>query len=170
MRKFCFALVLMGVSIWVVAPSGAASTGDSVNGGGQIAPAGTDPNCENHFAVNARSGPNGESPTGVLHYTAANCTGFFKADVICVRVVGNRATVLGEFTHTKFENPTFEDGGVLAFYEDNGNPGKNGISPDRQQNTRLTAAGLAAQKLLGCPAPIEPRTQLTHGNLQIDDG
>ena len=69
----------------------------------------------------------------------------------------------------KFENPTFEGGGVLAFYEDNGNP-KGGVSPDRQQNSRLTASEFAAMQLIGCPPPIEPRTQLQSGNLTITDG
>ena len=168
MRKLVFPLALLGVAFWAAAPSGAAPAGDSVHGGGQFLAAAAEPECETHFSVNARSGSLGEDPRGNVHYGTANCGSKFKAEVVCVRVVGNQASVLAEFTKTKFRNPTFEGGGIRAFYEDNGNP--SGGVPDRQQVTRLTADEFAAFRLLGCPPPIEPRTPLTHGNIHITDG
>lgn len=166
MKKAIVAVAAVGCWALVLSPVAGAGPGDSVHGGGTVPPTATA--CDNHFAVNARSGPSGESPDGILHYTSADCGRFFNAEVVCVRVVGNQATVLAEFRNDDRGDPAFEGGGLLAFYEDNGNP-SGGQTPDRQQNSRLTATQFAIQKALGCPPPIVPRTQLQSGNLVIRD-
>jgi hypothetical protein len=163
MRKLCFALVLVGVSIWAVAPSGAAPNGDSVHGGGKFLA--MPDQCDQHFAINARSGPNGENPDGTMHITSAKCGNDFKANVICVRVVGNQASILAAYDRTTV--PRVEGGGERVFLEDNGNPQGEA---DRQQNTKMTEAEFAVQRMLGCPPPIEPRTPLENGNIVINDG
>lgn len=145
------------------APGVGATAGDSVHGGGELPP--TAQGCENHFAVNARSDADGTNPRGILHFTDANCGRFFDAEIVCVRVSGNRASVLAELRHNRGD-PRFS--GLLAFFEDNGTP-KGGTPPDRQQNERLTPEAFAARVALGCPPPIQPRTQLVHGNLTITD-
>ena len=171
MRKFAFVPGIAIAAALFVAPTQAAGPGDSIHGGGFISPPAS---CPSHFAVNARSGPAGEDPDGRLHYASASGTAtcpksaFFNADVVCLRVDGNQATLLAGLDKTKNGPPRFEGGGFMAFYEDNGNP-KGGEPLDRQQNTRLTPEQFAVQQALGCPPPIEPRTTLIHGNIHIRD-
>ena len=166
MKRLSLAITAIAATagLTAVAPSvGGATAGDSVHGGGQLPP--TASGCVNHFAVNARSDADGTDAKGVLHYQAANCKAFFNADVVCVRVAGNRASVVAEFRNNRGD-PAFE--GLLAFYEDNGQP-EGGVSSDFQQNVRLNAAQLAARQALGCPPPIHPFTRLVRGNLVITD-
>jgi len=135
---------------------------DFVVGGGEIG----DPGLENHFAYNAQSGPNGEDADGRAHYVDPGDRKF-QGDVKCLRVEGNQASFVIEFTQGTKGQGAFE--GALIYAEDNGNP-QGGVSPDRQQNSRLTQAQLDAELADGCPEPIVPRRQLNSGNIVVHDG
>ena len=172
MRRKLSLLALMGAMLALVAATTAGadpSNKDSVHGAGQILTApgdGSVPN--NRIEVTASSGPAGEDPQGKVSFKALADKPAFSGDVVCLRVEDNRATILFSLDKTKEGPERFDDGGALVFIEDNGNP-SGGVSPDRQRNFRLTEAQFAAQKLAGCPAPIEPMRQLESGNLIVRD-
>ena len=168
MRKLAVPLAALSAcaAVAIVGPAmGGATAGDSVHGGGQLPR--TVGGCVNHFAVNARSDADGSNPTGLLHYEDANCGNYFDAEVFCLRVVNNRASIIAEFRHNNSLGQNFS--GILAFYEDNGTPTNSGRPADFQQNMRLTPVQLAIREAQGCPTPIHPATRLVHGNLQVTD-
>ena len=162
--------VLTGVTASAVAvPSNQAQNHDSVQGAGQILTApgdGSIPN--NRIAVTAKSGPSGERPRGMVSFKALADQPAFRGPVICLRVEGNKATILFALEKTKDAPPRFENGGGLVFIEDNGNP-VGGVPVDRQRNFRLTESQFEDQKAQGCPAFQEPMRPLVHGNLVVRD-
>jgi hypothetical protein len=174
MRSILKFIVLAGAALGIVAtasavPSNDANNKDSVQGAGQVLTApgdGSVPN--NRLEVTAKSGPAGEDPQGKVSFKALADKPAFSGDVVCLRVEGNRATILFSLDKTKEGPERFEDGGALVFIEDNGNP-SGGVSPDRQRNFRLTPVQFEAQKLAGCPAPISPTRNLESGNLTVRD-
>jgi hypothetical protein len=175
MRRKLSMLALTGVVLAIVAataaavPSNEADNKDSVHGAGQILTApgdGSVPN--NRINVTAQSGPSGEDPQGKVSFKALADKPAFSGDVVCLRVEGNRATILFSLDKTKEGPERFDDGGALVFIEDNGNP-SGGSSPDRQRNFRLTQAEFTVQKAAGCPAPITPVRELESGNLIVRD-
>ena len=141
----------------------ASSPGDSVIGSGKLPS--TPSGCVNDLTVVAHSGPNGGNPGGSLSYDDNECARYFIGDVSCLRVEGNRASIVAEFRQNEADE---RFAGLVVFYEDNGPP-VNGTPADFQQNRRLTSSQLAKQQAKGCPAPIHPVTRLTQGNLKIRD-
>jgi hypothetical protein len=175
MRRKLSVLALVGVVLTGVAatagavPSNESGNKDSVHGAGQILTApgdGSVPN--NRINVTAKSGPSGEDPDGKVSFKALADKPAFSGDVVCLRVEGNRATILFSLDKTKQGPPRFEDGGAIVFIEDNGNP-SGGESPDRQRNFRLTEEQFAIQRAAGCPEPITPMRELESGNLIVRD-
>lgn len=171
MRKLVFTLALVGATAFIVAPSGATygKSADTILGAGFTNP--TMDDCEDYFGVAGKSGPNGENPQGLYAMSGAECGVSFVSSMDCLRVEGNRASMLARFTKTRFRKPTYEGGGVRVFFEDNGNPYR-GVSSDRIRITRMTAETYAKFLALGCPAPQSPpggSTQLVKGNIIIDD-
>lgn len=78
---------------------------------------------ENHFAFSVHSGPQGEEPKGQVHFhdnTTKDGTPKrrFQGDVTCLRVSGNRATFVVDFS--KLKNRSGD--GTVVTVEDNGNP------------------------------------------------
>jgi hypothetical protein len=175
MRRKLSLLALLGAVLAVVTATAAAvpenegNNKDSVQGAGQILTApgdGSVPN--NRINVTAKSGPSGEDPQGKVSFKALADKPAFSGDVVCLRVEGNRATILFSLDKTKEGPERFDDGGALVFIEDNGNPSDGG-SPDRQRNFRLTQEQFAVQQAAGCPAPISPMRELESGNLTVRD-
>jgi hypothetical protein len=123
---FCAGAILLVLTM----PSsafGQAPADDSVTGEAgvcaQVLPNGF---CESHsIRVDARSGPDGENPTGTLHYEFSfgtpSSTGFIESQVTCLSVAGNLATI--GFTGREFD--TFLEFFVagLVTVEDGGGPG-----------------------------------------------
>jgi hypothetical protein len=106
---------------------GQATAGDSVTGEAedcvQVLPNGF---CESHSVrVEARSGPNGENPTGTLHYGFSfgtpSSTGFGEGEITCLSVAGNVATV--GFFGLEFAGPLEIFVAGLVTVEDGGGPG-----------------------------------------------
>jgi hypothetical protein len=151
--------------------AGAAGSKDRVNGGGELrtAPPGSS-NPPNHFSINAQSNPDGTDAFGILHFTSAQQGLRFDADILCLRVVGNRASILARFRHTKNEPPRLDGGGIVVFVEDNGNPQPGGQSSDRHQNTRLSAPRFDLMVQMGCPDPtLASLVQQLRGNIHVTD-
>jgi hypothetical protein len=119
----------------------------------------------NRFEINAQSDPDGSNPQGQGGF--ADTPDFkFKGEVVCLRVSGNRATVVVRFEHTKNQPPQF--GGDVMFLEDNGKlPGTD--SPDFITNARITPAQTDAFAANGCPATIHPTTPVASGDIKIED-
>ena len=100
-----------------------------------------------------QSDPDGSNPKGQGGF--ADMPDFkFKGQVVCLRVSGNRASVVVRAEHTKNQPPTL--GGDVMFLEDNGK-GPGNTSPDFITNARLTQAQTDAFAANGCPPPIHIR-------------
>lgn len=173
-RIILFAAVLVAATFVPVVATASADDGspnqDYVVGGGQNNPAN---GVINHFAIAAHSDPNGDNPFGqglFVDTASGPPIHAFMGDVVCLRVDGNRASVLLAVDHGLNQPPALDDGGDLMFFEDNGGP-VNGQSPDRMINQRLNAAQLQAQETAGCPAPkaISPDRTLSAGNIVVHD-
>jgi hypothetical protein len=170
MRKLSL-LALMGAVLAGLTASAAAVPDhkDSVHGAAQILTApgdGSVPN--NRLNVTAQSGPSGENPKGKVSFKALADKPAFRGDVVCLRVVGNRATVLFSLDKTKEGPPRFENGGGLMFVEDKGNP-VGGVPVDEQRNMRLTEEEFEEQRNEGCPPPEDPTRPIVRGNLHVRD-
>jgi hypothetical protein len=102
MRRFiCFVVVAAALSV-AVGPAQAAP-GDSAQGHGTetaVAPS--------EFRFKARSGPQGQNPTGSM---ALRTSGFYvEADVHCLFVAANEATLIGKITYKEgLDEGTFEE-------------------------------------------------------------
>ena len=134
---------------------------DHVVGGGQNNPPSTAPVA--HFQINAKSGPNGEDPEGFFSFKRTvdgPPTEEFTAEVTCLNVQGNLATVVGHVQRTK--DDTFPaDRYYLVRIKDMGQ-GKN--TEDRVGNS------LYLGDPTKCPSPIEPRAEVvTSGNVDVFD-
>jgi hypothetical protein len=88
-----------------------------------------------HLSVAAHSDPDGSDPTGHVRAKGsldpAGLTAFgLEGEVTCLNVEGNHAAIKYRFKHAQgAASPTFQDGGVQVFIEDNGAPGQG--PPDR---------------------------------------
>jgi hypothetical protein len=123
----------------------------------------------NQFNINAQSGPNGEDPKGTAHYHQPQADNpMFLGKVVCLRVQGNRASLIIEDQVERNQGRFSGGGGAVIFVEDNGkSPG--GPPVDRQQNRRIAPEDFDAVVAQGCPEPMEPRTLLLQGDIQVDD-
>jgi hypothetical protein len=120
------------------------------------------------FHTNAKSEFDGSSPQGTAfaHVTVV-ATGDREevyGRVTCLRVVGNRAVVGVEVTKTS--NPLFlpVGFGVVAQYDDNGEPGSDPATPDR-----AFAAPVGPTPPVVCPSPVFPTSPITQGNFVVHD-
>jgi hypothetical protein len=153
-------LVVLGVSVaYATHSSGKGPNQDLVSGTGH---ARFSEEFDIDVHVNAKSGPSGEDPQGHFFFTGVSSFGSadIRGDVTCLNVVGNRATIGGEITQSRVDNPSFEEGeGVLIFVEDNGEPGKaNDMLELFAEPTPPTV----------CPPP-EPDFAITGGNYIVHD-
>ena len=119
------------------------------------------------FHTNAKSEFDGSSPQGTAfaHVTVVATGGREEVygRVTCLRVVGNQAVVGVEVTKTS--NPLFlpVGFGVVAQYDDNGEPGSDPATPDR------AFAGAVPTPPVVCPPPVSPTTPITQGNFVVHD-
>jgi hypothetical protein len=124
---------------------------DSVNGCGTIAR-------NNSFAFDATSAPDGSGATGVITFTTPSST--IAGGVVCLNVVGDRATIVYEDTDPPV-NPAGTVGGIIRV-EDG--------TPYRQTNGRLTRKKLNAYAAGGCPSPVGPALNpLISGDIAVVD-
>jgi hypothetical protein len=108
-----------------------------------------------YYFADARSGPNGENPTGTLGWGCLQCptaTPRFPFDVTCLNVVGNKA-IIGYLTRRDRLSGGFLIPGV-AVVEDNGPP-RQGVLVDRfgfsHDTSHLPADG---PPITSCPPSI----------------
>ena len=160
MAKFAVLVAVLVPAVVVGTAQGASPFKDRVQGSGENANV-----VQNRFEINAQSEPDGSDPKGQGGFFATPDFKF-KGEVVCLRVSGNRASVVVRFEHTKNQPPQF--GGDVMFLEDNGkSPGPP--SPDFITNARLTPAQTDAFEANGCPPPIHPTTPVASGDIKIDD-
>ena len=151
------------VSLAVAGTAGAwaGQAHDHVAGGGS-----NGARVDNHFSISAHSEADGTDAKGVFEFHDTESgppTERFTADVVCLRVAGNRATVVGQVRQSK--DSIAEGRYVRVRLEDNGPP-RRGESADEIRN-QLFAPG-AQQPACDAPADIPPRG-LSHGNIVVDD-
>jgi fibro-slime domain-containing protein len=118
---------------------------DVVAGTGQIAGGNT-------FVFDAESDPDGSNPAGTISFETA--TERIAGDVVCLNVVGDRATIAYEDT-----DPPAKTGGTVGgiIRVDDG-------SPDAQRNGRLARRKLEQYRAGGCPDPgTDPLNPLLGG-------
>jgi hypothetical protein len=135
---------------------------DHVRGGGSNGSA-----VDNHFSINALSAADGSDARGRFEFHDTESgppTERFDAEVRCLRVVGNRATVVGRITNSR-PNEGLEGRYVIVRLEDNGPP-RRGESVDEIRNALQPAD--APQPSCPPPADIADRG-LSNGNIVIDD-
>lgn len=127
----------------------------AVAGGGQVTADG-----EKHFSISAHDGPNGPSGHVVMSQTSICCGPFtLQGHVACVSVSGNRATI--GVNIEKGTGTAVGQTGILLFVEDNGN-GSSGAADE------FTNSGYVGDASV-CPAPIDPTTPITSGNINVKD-
>jgi hypothetical protein len=157
-------LIVVG-TVLLFAGAPASSYADSVIGAGEIGSAGGQPN--NVFLFRAVSNPAGAG--GVALFGEPTSLQAFGGPVQCLRVDGNRASMVISLRVGINAPPRFVGGGAVIFVEDNGTASPSETPVDRQQNRRLTAAQLAAQLQAGCPAPIVPASRILSGDIAVTD-
>jgi hypothetical protein len=91
--------VVIAVALTVVPGSAHAAAGDAATGRGSVSavvPA--------EFDFRARSGPQGQNPSGRMHLRTASFE--VLADVTCLSVAGNVATIIGTVTSSEGLDPS----------------------------------------------------------------
>src|SRR3712207_5485042 len=73
----------------------------------------------NHFHIVA-FGTNNGSAFGKIHVFDPSAGASYKADVVCLRVEGTEATLVGRLTHLKNQPVAFNGGAVLIRVRDSG--------------------------------------------------
>jgi hypothetical protein len=155
------AICLGAVVPAVVSAVAVGAAQDGVSGAGWLG----GPGPANHFEISAKQMPDGTAK-GQVRFKS-EIKNAFDADVICLRVVGNRASILAALDNPG--NPRFDGGGFLMYLEDNGN-GQSGVR-DRQRNTRLTETEFEIARQAGCPDPTLAMLGrfLERGNITVRD-
>jgi hypothetical protein len=153
----CLALGITG------ATANAGGSKDHVSGGGSNG----NPVADNHFSISAQSESDGSDARGKFEFHDTESgppTERFDAEVKCLRVSGNLATVVGQITKAR-PNSALEGRYVIVRLEDNGPP-RGGQSRDEIRNLILGAN--AQEPACPPPADIEDRG-LSNGNILIKD-
>ena len=143
------------------ASANAGGAKDHVSGGGS-----NGSTVDNHFSINALSAADGTDARGKFEFHDTESgppTERFSADVKCLRVVDNRATVVGHITNAR-PSSALEGRYVIVRLEDNGPPRK-GVSTDEITN----AVQPANAPEPACPPPTPLNGSLSHGNIKIND-
>ena len=153
--------VLLAVIAACAYPAGATADSpyDYVTGGGWVVP--WNAHADAHFAFTAHNGTSGVTGRMQLRFTYDEGTPDeqYSAEVICLTVVGNEATLSGVIT--RVVNPTsgLQEGDQLTFQvTDNGQPGS--LVPDE-----------FAEHSGGQPCPSLGGGQfVTQGNINVNQG
>jgi hypothetical protein len=132
-----------------------AASSDFAAGGGKYV-AGAE---EIEFSFAARSGPAGEDPSGFI-FLQEKGHFLLQADVFCLSVSGNLATVAGTITRNEgaFNQPGFEE--LVFKVNDNRASG----APDKAAHI-VTAQGLGQTECY--PETVVP--SVVHGNIVVHD-
>lgn len=158
-------VVAVGVAVLAgaVSQAGADPSKDSVKGTGANNPS---TGIINSFHVNVQSGPNGEDPKGTVTFTSLMPPKrSFTGEATCLRVTGNQATIVADFSKTRREADGFDANGVIVWVEDNGKKIKD-QSSDEIRNAVQPVEILPAS----CPPPMDPaRMALTKGDIRVVD-
>jgi hypothetical protein len=160
MRRVLAPALVAAATLAYISTAGAVGQFDSVQGSGENNPSSLPTAAK--FNIVAKSGPSGEDPKGhiILHRKDGAS---FKANVTCLRVAGNLATVGAEFEKGKNLPPSLENGGVTVFIQDNG-------KGQGQETVDRVAFDVRAVPPATCRTPIVPdRDPLTKGELTVDD-
>ena len=136
---------------------------DQVIGSWEQTTTGGGPN--NQFHVNARSNPDGSDAEGhvMIEVKGQNPTGF-KADVTCMNVVGNTATIVARFTRAT--NQGNREGVILKVTDNGKTPGPP--SPDMASNVRAADGQLDAAEV-ACEAPPLNVGTPVQGDIKVRD-
>ena len=141
-------------------PALAAPKGDRVTGNGWNHPVPASDVAE--FHIDAKSGPNGENPTGKVSFKKRSTGATIEGPVICLNVVGNIAGIGVDISKTKKTNDAAS--GILVWVEDNGKK-VHGQSPDEIRSMEI----YTNQPPTTCP-PIDPaRMPLQKGDIKVVD-
>lgn len=146
---------------WAPPSNSAQNNHDQVQGSGENNPPGGNPIAQ--FQINAKSGPQGEDPSGHFSFKRkldGGGTTKFRASVTCVRVEGNLASVVG-LVERNHNDPFPQGRYYLVRLKDDG---KGQFTLDEIQNGPYGADPAI------CPVPVEPRPEaITKGNIRITD-
>lgn len=150
----------------ILSTSGLAGAGpnskDSVKGNGLNNP----PDGKIHrFHVNVQSGPNGEDVKGSVTFTSLETKRSFTGEATCLRVSGDQAVVVADFTKTRGFPDGLQANAVRVQVQDNGRK-VAGQSPDEVRNS----VQVLDAPTTNCPAPADPGTMpLTKGDVRVED-
>jgi hypothetical protein len=167
-------LVLVSVAVLLLpATSSGDSPMDRVDGGGSITPP-PEISARSHFEVGARSGALGEDPTGhitdrvTLEEIGGTKTLHGDVRAGCLRVIGNRAIVVGKLPEDEeFDLPIGRIEYLALVIEDNGNP-VNGRPVDRAVDFVLRAPSAERFCTILDPA-AQPFFPVEQGNFVVQD-
>jgi hypothetical protein len=161
--------VVAGSAATVILATGTATTATAGQPFDQVAGGGSNghPTADNHFSIEAKSNADGSNPSGKFEFHATENgppVERFDADITCLRVSGNKATVVGQITRNR-NNGNLAGRYVIVRITDNGPP-VGGVSTDEIRNAVQPAGATRPE----CPPPaeIEPRG-LSNGNIVVQD-
>jgi hypothetical protein len=140
-----------------IASAGGGPKKDFVVGWGEISG-------NNIFHVAAMSDGDGSNSKGFVRIKDPDQS--FTARVICLRVSGNRATLLGDIIKQK-GRPDLVGGGIEVRLADNGKH----QSPvnDEFSNTTYGQAAWQVRRPLGCAPPLSPMSPIIRGEIKVAD-
>jgi hypothetical protein len=119
----------------------------------------------NRAHVNAKSGPSGEDAQGQIFFSSRSplVSSDIRADVTCLRVIGNVAIAGGPIRRAEGLPPNFQT--MFVIVQDFGEPGNDPATPDRWSVAVSTGPAPAICPLLEIP-PLAPATE---GNVVVHD-
>jgi hypothetical protein len=116
-----------------------------------------------HFDLSARSGANGQNPSGYVRDAGANGLGYdVSGHVTCLAVDGNTAAIGFEIDHS-VANPGAVGGGMILYVRDGGPP-RGGQPVDFLDGSAGTSV---APEPGQCPVDVSATTPITQGNIRI---
>lgn len=158
MKRLMTALVLGAMlALPGVASASPPALKDYVLGKGQISG-------NNTFYVAAISDANGANARGFV--AVKDPDQYFVGRVVCLRVSGNRATLLADIVKQR-GRPDLVNGGVEMRLEDNGRNGQP--APDEFSNTTYGPTAWQVRRPLGCLPPTDPMSPIISGEIKIGD-
>ena len=156
-------LAIAAAALSVPAFSTADPPKDQVIGQWEQLTTGGGPN--NQFHVNAQSDPDGSNVKGQVQIKVkgGDPTGF-KAEVTCMRVTGNTATIVARFE--KATNQGLREGVILVVTDNGKQPGS--ASPDTASNVRTQGNQLDVAEAT-CTAPPLNVGEPVKGDIKVRD-
>jgi hypothetical protein len=153
-------MAALAFSVMLVVPGIASATAvkkDFVLGWGEISG-------NNTFIVAALSDADGSNARGFVKIKDPDQS--FTAKVVCLRVSGNRATLLADVVK-QVGRPDLVGGGVEVRLADNGRNGQP--VKDEFSNTTYGQAAWQVRRPLGCLPPLAPMSPIIRGEIKVGD-